>query len=248
MNKFLKLSYKLLSIGLSSQLLLLVFSNRADSQQNRSVINSPIQFEPPPEGEPPDTSGGGARDPDQSRCSSNEEPIKALMPEGNFGWTLQEIPFIYVYLPKTSAKQVVLAFQDETEEYHETVFLPIQADERIVTFSLPKDRPSLEIGKNYKWKLTLVCGDVVDVEHPQLEGWVKRIDINSINTSLKDKTAIEQAKWYAQNGYWYDLVKVLSQAREANPNHSSLNSVWFNFLESIDVKQNRYNTIEKGNE
>ena len=95
MNKFLKLSYKLLSIGLSSQLLLLVFSNRADSQQNRSVINSPIQFEPPPEGEPPDTSGGGSRDPDQSRCSSNEEPIKALMPEGNFGWTLQEIPFIY---------------------------------------------------------------------------------------------------------------------------------------------------------
>ncbi|BAY84311.1 hypothetical protein NIES267_38070 [Calothrix parasitica NIES-267] len=245
MNKLLKLSYKLLSIGLCSQLLLFVFSKSADSQQNISVITAPIQFEPPPDGEPPDTSGGGSRDPDQSRCSSNEEPIKALIPKGNFGWTLQEIPSIYVYLPKTSAKQVVLAFQDETEEYHETVFLPIKADEKVVSFSLPKDRPSLEIGKNYKWKLAFVCGDVVDVEHPQLEGWVKRIDVNSINTNLNDKTAIEQARWYAQNGYWYDLVKVLKEANEANPNDSSLNSLWINFLASIDIKQNRYNTIKK---
>ena len=231
MNKLLKLFYKLLSIGLSSQLLLFIFSTEADSQQNISVITAPIQFEPPPDGEPPDTSGGGSRDPDQSRCSSNEEPIKALMPKDNhFGWTLQEIPSIYVYLPKTSAKQVVLAFQDETEEYHETVFLPIKADEKVVSFSLPKDRPSLEIGKNYKWKLTLVCGDVVDVEHPQLEGWVKRIDINSINTSLKDKTAIEQARWYAKNGYWYDYIKVLKAAREANPKNSNLDSLWLDLL------------------
>ncbi|MEL7245422.1 MAG: DUF928 domain-containing protein [Cyanobacteria bacterium J06573_2] len=230
MKKISKVFYKLLSIGLSSQLLLFAFMKSADSQQIREVITSPIQFEPPPDGEPPDTSGGGSRDPDQSKCSSDKEPIKALIPEGNFSWTLQEIPSIYVYLPKTSAKQVVLAFQDETEEYHETVFLPIKADEKVVSFSLPKDRPPLEIGKDYKWKLTIVCGDTVDVEHPQLEGWVKRIDINSINISLKDKTAIEQARWYAKNGYWYDYIKVLKSAREANPKNRNLDSLWFNLL------------------
>lgn len=249
MKNFWKLSYKLLTIGLSSQLLIFAFSAKAeDSQSNRSrILSAPIQFEPPPDGEPPDTSGGGSRDPDQSRCSSNQEPIKALMPKGNFGWTLQEIPSIYVYLPKTSAKQVVLAFQDETEDYHETVFLPIKADERVVSFSLPKDRPSLEIGKNYKWKLALVCGDIVDVEHPQLEGWVKRIDANSINTKLKGKSPIEQAQWYAENGYWYDLIKVLKEARQANPNDNRLNLLWSDLLKKIDIKI-RYNTTDRQND
>ncbi|MBV6627279.1 MAG: DUF928 domain-containing protein [Rivularia sp. (in: Bacteria)] len=246
MKNLLKLFYKLLSFGLCSQLLLFIFSAQAHSQQNSSVVTSPIQFEPPPDGEPPDTSGGGSRDPDQSRCSSNEEKIKALMPEGNFGWTLQEIPSIHVYLPKTSAKQVVLAFQDEAEEYHETVFLPIQTDKRILSFSLPKDRPPLEIGKNYKWKLTLVCGDIVDVEHPQLEGWVKRIDINSVDTNFKNQTAIEKARWLAKNGYWYDYIKVLKAAKEANYNNSNINSLWFNLLKNFDIEV-RYNTIEKGN-
>ncbi len=237
MNKLSKLFYKLLSISLSSQLLILACSAKAeDTPKHRGMIlPAPIQFEPPPDGEPPDTSGGGSRDPDQSRCSSNQKPIKALMPEGNFGWTLQGIPSIYVYLPKTTAKQVVLSFQDETEEYHETAFLPIKADRRIVSFSLPKDRPDLEIGKNYKWKLTLVCRDIPDVEDPQLEGWVKRVDINSVKANLQGKTPTEQAYWYAENGYWYDLVRVLWQIRQANPNNKSLDYLWFSLLKNLNT-------------
>lgn len=177
-----KLSCQLLTISLFWQFFISTSPAKAeDSQNNRSrILPAPIQFQPPPDGETPDTSGGGARDPNQTRCSLKDEPIKALMPKDNFGWTLQEMPSIYVYLPKTSAKKVVLAFQDETEAYHETAFLPITADSRIISFSLPNNRPPLAIGKNYKWKLSLVCGDIPDVEDPQLEGWVKRIDIDSV--------------------------------------------------------------------
>ena len=243
-----KFSYKLLIIGLFTQFLILCFPAKAENSQSNltQTLPTPVQFKPPPDGEPPDTKGAGSRDPDRSRCSPEQEEIKALIPEENFGWTLQEIPSIYVYLPKTSAKQVVLAFQDEAEEYHETVFLPIKADGGIVSFSLPKDRPALEIGKNYKWKLTFACQGIPDVEDPQLEGWVKRIDINSINTKLKDKTVIDQAYWYAENGYWYDLVTVLWKARQAGIDNKNLNALWFDLLNNLNI-DNRYNVTDNQN-
>lgn len=238
---FWRFNYNLLSIVLFFNISIFAFSVQAENIQknNNTVLFTPIQFEPPPDGKPPDTSGGGTRDPNQARCSDKEQRIIPLTPKGNFAWTLQEIPSIYIYLPKTSAKKVVLAFQDETEEYHETAFLPINSDSRVVSFSLPKDRPSLAIGKNYKWKLTFVCNDIPDVEDPEFEGWVKRIDINSVNANLKGKTSLEQAYWYANNGYWYDSLMVLFQARQANPNNTKLNSLWLDLLNKI---KNRYNT------
>ncbi len=239
---FLPLFYKLLSIGLSWQFLILASGVRAEETQKsrNSAINTTIKFEPPPDGEPPDTAGGTR---DDGKCSPEEEKIISLMPEGDFGWTLQENPSVYFYLPKTSAKQVILAFQNESEEYHETAFLPIKSDSGVVSFSLPKDKLNLEVGKNYKWKLTFVCKDIADVDDPEFEGWVKRIDANSVATNLNKKTVIEQVQWYASNGYWYDFLAVLYQARQVNPNDSRLNNIWSNLLKDIKRKS-LYNSID----
>ncbi|GAB4525542.1 MAG: hypothetical protein Tsb0014_05010 [Pleurocapsa sp.] len=200
------------------------------------TLEREIYFEPPEDGDTPETVGGGTRDPNQLRCSAEESNIQGIMPPGNYGLTSQEHPTVFFYLPQTSAKQVVLAFQDETEDYHQVAFLSIPQDSKIVKFNLGKDRPPLEAGKLYKWKLALVCGEMPDVEDPKLEGWVKRVNLNTIETNLDNKTALERADWYAKHGYWYDLLVEIEKAKNINSEDNTLNSAWQSLLEQAGIE------------
>ena len=226
---------KYLNLALYIPLLLLTLPVRAESNLTTSNQSFPkqIQFIPPKDGKTPNTVGAGTRNPNELRCSPEEEQITALMPKGNYGLTLQDMPSIFVYLPRTTAKQVVLAIQDEAEAYHEIAFLPITKHAQIVSFALPEDKPSLTPGKYYKWKLTLVCGDIPNVEDPKLEGWLKPIDRNSLTTEPDEKDAIAKVNWYSQNGYWYDLLLQLETAQKANPNDPEIASVWQDLLQKV---------------
>ncbi len=228
---------KYLKFALCLQFLILTFPVRAEltSKTNNQTLPTEIHFVPPKDGETPDTVGAGTRNPNEFRCSPEEEQIQSIMPKGNYGLTLQELPAIYIYLPQTVAKQVVLAIQDETEAYHEIAFLPITKNSQIVSFTLPEDKPALTPGKYYKWKFTLVCGDIPDVEDPKLEGWVKRVDRNNLSGELDRKNAIAKVKWYGQNGYWYDLLLQLEKAYQANPEDPRLTSLWDNLWQKVQV-------------
>ena len=228
---------KYLKFALCLQLLILTLPVRAELNPTTKDQTFPkeIHFTPPEDGETPDTVGAGTRNPNEFRCSPEEEQIQSLMPKGNYGLTLQEIPAIYVYLPQTSAKQVVLAIQDETEAYHEIAFIPITKNSQIVSFTLPENKPALTPGKHYKWKLTLVCGDIPDVEDPKLEGWVKRVDRNNLPTEFSQTNEIAQLDWYGKNGYWYDLLLQLEKAKQANPEDPDLTSLWQNLLQRVQA-------------
>jgi hypothetical protein len=117
-------SLKLLTIGLPVELLL-SFSVAADAQPKLKVTSATLpeqiilqeNFIPPKEGKPKDTSGAGSRS--QLKCSQKEGAIRPLMPKENYGLTLQERPTIFIQMPRTSARQVVLMFRDETGEFYE---------------------------------------------------------------------------------------------------------------------------------
>ncbi|MEM9274233.1 MAG: DUF928 domain-containing protein [Cyanobacteria bacterium P01_F01_bin.143] len=235
---------KYLNLALSIPVLLLTFPVQAESNSTTSNPSFPkqIQFIPPKDGKTPNTVGAGTRNPNELRCSPEEEQITALMPKGNYGLTLQDRPSIFVYLPQTVAKQVVLAIQDETEAYHEIAFLPITKHDQIVSFTLPEDKPSLTPGTYYKWKLTLVCGDIPNVEDPKLEGWLKHIDRNSLPMEMSPTDAISlgarhsviaKMNWYSQNGYWYDLLLQLETAQKANPDDPQIASIWQDLLQKV---------------
>ena len=64
------------------------------------------------------------------------------MPKGNFGLTSKQQPNIYLYLARTSAKQVVMAIQDEAGTTYARAFLPIETYYNIARFTLPKNKIS----------------------------------------------------------------------------------------------------------
>lgn len=232
MLKFLVLS---LSVGL-----LLALPAQAESKLENRSVTLPKQlvfqedFIPPENGTPKDTSSGGSRD--GLRCSQNEQSIQPLMPKRNYGLTLEERPAIFVYIPETSARKIVLAFRSETGEFYERAFLPITTRAGIVSFTLPERESPLAVGKNYQWSLVVVCGETVQPDDPVVRGWVQRVARSpQIESELRQKTAIEQAMWYYANGYWYDLLKVMTQARQLHPNDAKLTVLWRDLLGTIGL-------------
>lgn len=219
--------FKLLSVGFLVQFLGLTSFAQASSLTtlaSRSTV-SPIAFEtsfiPPGDGEPPDTQGAGTRS--NGRCAGDTQAIQPLMPDRNYGLTLEERPAIFVKLPATSARQAVLVFQDEAGTTYERAFLPLPEaagkTEQIVQFRLPEDKAPLAIGKNYRWWLVMMCGETVQPDDPVFTGWVQRVErTTAIRQALAQQDTLQQLRWYGDRGYWYDLLGVLFEAEKTSPN------------------------------
>lgn len=232
--------YKFLNLGLFIAISIYTLPAQAQSRlgNNGNSYKEDIvfleSFQPPGEPEPKDTKGSGSRDGD--KCSAQEQAIKPLMPKRNYGLTLQKLPSVFIRLPKTKARKVMLSFRDEAGKYYQRAFLPI-TDHGVVNFSLPEDKPALSIGKNYQWSLVVVCGNTVQPDDPTFQGWVQRVERTSqIDRELTGKSAVEKAKWYAQRGYWYEMLGEIEQARKNQPGNVQLNVTLQKFWKSMGFK------------
>jgi hypothetical protein len=221
---------KLLTIALLLNILIEGSFTLVQSQLVTNSTNLPDRvvfsenFDPPGEPEPKTSSGAGSRD--SQRCSLNEKPIKPLMPKSNFGLTFEEHPSVFIHLPKTSAKRVVLSLKDEKAKYYQRSFLPITTNGEIVSFKLPTEKSPLAIGKNYQWSLVIVCGRKVQPDDPTFRGWVQRVARTPLmDRKLANKTPIWRAKWYGDNGYWYEMLMAIEEAKKTQPTNIQLNSL-----------------------
>lgn len=203
----------------------------------RASAETGFEFKPSGIGAPQETAGAGTRAGQRLNCVSREEPFQVLMPAQNFGLTLDTHPAIFVKLPATQARRVALVVRDETGDYFERVFLPLDRDRGIARFALPSDRPALEAGKTYTWSLTIACdGEFFAPGNPTFVGWVQRAtDAVAIGQQLDRQSPTERARWYAENGYWYDLLDAVTVARPSRSDASLWHSRWQEVLRSAGL-------------
>lgn len=198
-------------------------------------------FEPPGDGAPRETSGAGSRD--GASCDVSEPAVKALMPERNFGLTLSERPTVFTQLADTSAEQVALVVTNEAGTYYEKAFLPIPDDD-IAAFTFPSSFSPIASGENYRWSLVVICEETVQPDDPVLSGWVQRVESTPEIQQNSQHLPLEQARWYAENGYWYDFIALLReevrtleenislQSESTPPETAQLQTIWQSVIEA----------------
>lgn len=225
------LSWQVLSLGMPSQV-------GAEEQTHQNPLAEQLIFNEafePTEGERPNTRGGGARP--APNCPSNPDAIKPLMPENNYGLTFEERPSIFFKLPASTARSVLLVFENKTEGFYEEAVLPISQTSGIVSFALPDRLSFLKTGQTYEWRVAFICGEDISVDDPFFNGYVTRITRTlEIEAELAQKTAIERAQWYADRGYWYDLLSIMVRARQESPDNSNLKTLWESLLSSVGLE------------
>ncbi|MFB2978377.1 DUF928 domain-containing protein [Microseira sp. BLCC-F43] len=194
---------------------------------------------------PGEREGGGSRGPCIAETSPTIHKTIALVPVNGFGTTLAARPTFFVYVPtinpgETPQMQFVLTTADNRLVYR-TTFSTIPSP-GIVSFSLPDraNSPILELGKTYKWTVTLVCNpNDDDRSDSQLAaGSIQRIAPPSRmaselarTTSLQDKVAV-----YAKYGIWYDALGAIASLRRTADN-PALQNDWLALLTSVELQK-----------
>ncbi|MBR8831471.1 MAG: hypothetical protein N5P05_000957 [Chroococcopsis gigantea SAG 12.99] len=198
-----------------------------------------VSFKPPAdEGVPNRTKGLGSRGGKCPLDGADQSQMKALVPASNVGLTISSNPTFWVYLPKTYAKRMVLSImeiQDNGAEKHLSQnFLTVPEASGVIGLTPNPDTPPLEVGKTYKWAVTLICGEKQNITRdPRAVAIVHRVVAPSLNGP---EEALGRAVWYGDRGIWYDALSSLAQARREQPHNSALTKTWTDFLDSAGLE------------
>ncbi len=212
------------------------------SSESSHTITPQVFFKPSGTGNPPPTRGAGSRNdracPQDSSDNPSDSPVQpqiltALVPGNQVGLTWAARPTVWVYLPETSARQMVLSVKAEGGQQHSQRFIPITGEAGIVGVQFDQNLPSLEVGKTYQWAVVLVCGDRPSPNDPFVTAWIQRVAPSQAPNS--QQSAVERAAWYGEQGAWYDAVTTLAEVRRSQPTDPAVAKIWVDFLSQPSV-------------
>lgn len=184
---------------------------RTELSSRSTLLETVLErFQPPATGAPDSGTVGNGSSREGFRCSMNEPFMQPLLPNERYGLTFAERPEIFVNIPSTSAKEVLLVFRNEADTDHRQVFLPVPETVGMVGFQLPDTIDGLAIGQTYRWSLTFICGHYFTLNDPSITGWVRRVESTpEADQVLAERSPDDQLEWFSENGHWYDLTQQL---------------------------------------
>lgn len=191
-------------------------------------------FKVPNRDAPLSSGGGGAR----SACVKSETPLTALTPGKSMPLTVTAKPTFFVYLPKTAAKKAEFVLKDEDENDVYRTMISIPSTPGIFSFKLPSTRsvPSLEVGKDYHWYLSLVCKAQDRREDVFVDGWIQRVQLTSDLAKASRLTPQARIDVYSNAGIWHEALGTLVDLRRSRPNDAAIATKWQEFLNSVGLE------------
>jgi Domain of Unknown Function (DUF928) len=168
-------------------------------------------FEPPPKsGAPKGTSGGGTRPAAPSRCLTRDaNALQTLTPPSGVGYTAQQHPQFWIYLPPHQAIELEFTLQSldphpvtgALDSYQ--VMIPAPLGSGWIALDLPQDVPALEALQVYRWSVALVCDPA---DRPSNDAVVRG---NLIYQPKSTSTSDEIGK--IRSDYWLDAMSKMSE-------------------------------------
>lgn len=134
-----------------------------------------------------------------------EDAVVLLTPEDHIGLTVSANPTIFWYVKKKISVPIEFTL---LEPKHKPLFVKkIKATSPgIVALKLPPEVAKLEIGKQYRWTISLICNPYRPSDNSYASAWIERIPFS---TSLKIETSQNKANCsliYGKASIWYDAL------------------------------------------
>jgi Domain of Unknown Function (DUF928) len=189
-------------------------------------VRGSVQFGLPSDKTKPNTSvSGGVR--------GNSPELTALVPSTQLGRTASAHPTIFAYLPPLGVEEVFFSIQDEAGNPHYHGMVKVSPEGGIIRVTLPENAPELIIGTNYLWYFAPIQpGEILRPDNYAVTGWIKRVETT---VNAQQLSPVELATEYAKEGIWYDTLKVLSDAKLANPSDTNVATEWQELLEQVGL-------------
>ena len=195
---------------------------------------------PPPRKNPGSSVPGGRRDsivcPQDANMPKTDSGLIALSPTTKPGTTLAERPSFLVYVPKTNAKTAEFSLRESSGRGVYRTKLALTNTSSIVSLNLPVQVPPLKVGENYTWFFSVICDPNRRLNDRFVTGMVQRIEFDPTRLrQIQQAPLRDRVSLYQKADVWYDTLAVLFELQSIQPNDSSINTIWNEFLQSGGV-------------
>ena len=180
-------------------------------------------------------------------CPNVDTPLTALLPLSHWGKTINERPTFWFYVPYSvkQIQEVEFVLQDEQRQDIYRSYLTLDKTPGYVNFSLPSTVSPLELSKWYVWYFKVYCSCQEFSAPLFVQGWVKRVPLNSVLNSELKQTSQRRDRVYARYQIWYDAVDRLARLHLVNPVNPTLRKDWHKLLSTKGVRLEELNSIVK---
>jgi hypothetical protein len=201
---------------------------------NKAVVNKEDKPDFSGDGRSGQNSAGGSR----GECPDVEgPPLTALIPDSNYGTTLQEQPTLWLYVPYTP-EQVVrgeFSLQDGNgEDISDRLRFSLpQNAPGFVSVTLPESFRLHEIDTEYRWYFELYC--IADGSPVSVYGWIQRsIPSNQLLTDLNSAEFPEYMA-FTNHQIWFDVIDALATLHMDTPESPAPSEHWNSLLSAKGV-------------
>jgi hypothetical protein len=202
---------------------------------------SGFQYVPPVGANPRRSRGSGSRGCDQSLPVT----VTLLIPSTHIGDTTSSHPTFSWHLSNNVSVPIKFALVElgvVEPLYVQEIASPKAG---ITEVEIPKDRPELVPGHQYRWSVSLVCNHNRPSANPYFYSWIKRVPTppalseklaatnnpaTTLDKAASSKRLRDRAQIYAQAGQWYDALAALTAAKTENPNDPAIREDFFTLL------------------
>lgn len=155
---------------------------------------------------------GGAR---KNSCQLPlNNTVTLLVPQEHVPITVSERPTFFWYVPEELSHRLRFTLLEPGKEA--ILVKELSPEPGIVAFKLPESSSPLEIGKTYRWTVTVVCSLTKPSRNLYALAWIKRVAKS--NQNHNSNLVVD----YAARGVWYDaLLASYHQAQTAEVSESS---------------------------
>jgi hypothetical protein len=159
--------------------------------------------------------------------------VTLLVPQDHTGTTISEHPTFFWHLSQKLSSPLRFTLLEPGQK--PILTKEIDPKPGIIALKLPKNSQGLEIGKTYRWTVTVVCNTKKPSSNLFAQAWIERVALPTSNklSEYTNNTSLCSIK-YAQAGIWYDALACdYSKLSQNNPNRDS--QEFWSLLEEIDL-------------
>ena len=177
-------------------------SSAVSGTPQQAAASSLRKYKPPSRGDTQRTEGSGSRG-----CDKNPVFLNLLIPSDHVALTVSSHPSFFWYVSDvTSPLRFTVVEQGVAHTLIDKRFTAEKPG--IVLMQLPTNVPGLDVGKEYRWTVSIVCNPLRPSENLYAIGRISRVPVNP---ELDRELALtnsndEKATVYAESGIWYDAL------------------------------------------
>lgn len=165
----------------------------------------------------------------------SNDTVTLLVPQDHIATTTSNRPTFLWHLSQRSSLPLRFTL---IEPGKKTIFTKeLDPEPGIVALILPQSSRPLEIGKTYRWTVTVICNKMKPSRNLFAQAWIERVSSPKSNKSFSENTNDPSFcdVNYAQKGIWYDALACNYAKRVQNQNDTSNSQEFWSLLKEINL-------------